>query len=64
MLQGETATNVHQKCDELKEQLNDAKTALHEKDRKIDGVRAECDQLRDKIRIMDEGLVTRDKYVH
>jgi peptidoglycan hydrolase CwlO-like protein len=60
-MQGETATNLDQKCNELKEQLNEAKTALHEKDRRLDGVKAECDQLRDKISIMDERLVARDK---
>lgn len=61
VMQGETATNVHQKCDELKEQLNESKTALHDKDRTIDGVKAEYDQLRDKISIMDERIVARDK---
>lgn len=63
-MQGETATDLHNKCNELKEELNEAKTALHEKDRKIDALRADGDQLRDKISIMDERLVARDKCVH
>lgn len=60
-MQGETATSMHQKCEELKQELNEAKSELHSRVRKLDGVKAECDQLRDKISIMDERLVARDK---
>ena len=52
---------MHQKCEDLKEELNEAKIQLHARVRKLDGVKAECDQLRDKISIMDERLVARDK---
>jgi CII-binding regulator of phage lambda lysogenization HflD len=62
VVQGETERNMHQKCNDLKQELNEAKNALHDRDRKIDGLKAERDQLRDKIAIMDERLVARDKY--